>query len=85
MDSNSTNTKLILPKFESTTAIHADNLKQLSHGKTYHRIVGPAEGQLIVCMHGISWWSFNFYFMEQFLVDLGYRVLLFGNEYFRSF
>ncbi len=40
-------------------------------------IIPRLDAPLIVCMHGISWWSFVFQSMASDLASHNYRVLLF--------
>jgi len=49
---------------------------QLSKGECFYELMGN-EGPLIVCMHGISWWSFCYNFIAKELVKNGFRVLVF--------
>jgi len=51
----------------------------LSQGKTYYEIHSndKGEGEWVVCVHGITWWSFCFNAMVPVLVANGYRVLVY--------
>jgi len=63
-------------KFDSNN-YSEDNFISLSLGKVYYEYRKENNGPLVVCMHGISWWSFIFQFLAEELVKNGYRVLLF--------
>lgn len=55
------------------------HLVDLSKGTTYYEIHGDS-GPWIVCLHGISWWSFIWKDITALLKDKGYRVLIFGEK-----
>jgi len=52
------------------------NIVKLSKGDCYYEMLGN-EGPLVVCMHGISWWSFCYKYVADELVKNGFRVLIF--------
>lgn len=48
----------------------------LSQGKTYYETYGE-EGEWVVCLHGITLWSFCYHNVVPSIASKGYRVLLF--------
>ena len=57
---------------------------ELSQGVTHFQLSGPQDGQLIVCIHGLSTPSFVWGGLSKGLVAMGFRVLvydLFGRGY----
>jgi len=58
--------------------MHAEAHKvTLSRGETFYSLHGPEDGELVLCVHGITWWSFCFEPFLPHLINNGYRVLLF--------
>lgn len=56
----------------------------LEYGPTHYKLSGPENGQLVICIHGLSTPSYVFAATERSLVDMGYRVLtydLYGRGY----
>lgn len=54
------------------------NIVTLSNGKTFYKLEGSEDGQLIVFLHGLGWGSYCFIKIASILKDNGFRVLLFG-------
>lgn len=50
-------------------------LAQLSQGATHFRWFGPEDGDVVLCIHGLSTPSYVFAATERSLASLGYRVL----------
>lgn len=48
----------------------------LTQGQTYYETYGE-KGEWVVCLHGITFWSFSFHAVVPKIVENGYRVLLF--------
>eukprot|EP00743_Colponemidia_sp_Colp-15_P003187 GILK01003442.1.p1 GENE.GILK01003442.1~~GILK01003442.1.p1 ORF type:complete len:305 (+),score=14.04 GILK01003442.1:50-916(+) len=57
-----------------------DQFAVLPHGKIYYRLVGPEDGKLVVCCHGIGGNSFQYDYISTHLASHGYRCLVF--DYF---
>jgi len=69
--------RIILSKFDPLS-FSEENFVQLSHGKVYYEYHNREEkGPLVVCMHGITWWSFCFRMLTEDLKQAGFRVILF--------
>jgi len=66
---------------ESSPVSSDKNYVKLRNGFTYYQISKPKAGNtsknLVVCMHGIAWWSFCFDLLVKDLVALNYTVLTF--------
>ncbi|MDA8586698.1 alpha/beta hydrolase [Rhodobacteraceae bacterium] len=59
-------------------------IAQLSQGATHYRWYGPEDGDVAICIHGLSTPSFIFAATERSLANFGYRVLsydLYGRGY----
>ncbi|MCX7565711.1 alpha/beta hydrolase [Sulfitobacter sp. F26169L] len=57
---------------------------ELSQGVTHYHLTGPAEGPLVVCIHGLTTPSIVWSPLAKEMVDLGFRVLvydLYGRGY----
>jgi pimeloyl-ACP methyl ester carboxylesterase len=57
---------------------------ELSQGVTHYHLTGPADGPLVVCVHGLTTPSFVWTPLASALNDLGFRVLvydLYGRGY----
>ncbi|WP_298859269.1 alpha/beta hydrolase [uncultured Sulfitobacter sp.] len=50
---------------------------ELSQGVTHFHIIGPTEGPLIVCIHGLTTPSFVWRPLTKGLVSMGFRVLVY--------
>eukprot|EP00741_Cyanophora_paradoxa_P005252 tig00000865_g5092.t1 len=50
---------------------------KLAQGETWAAWLGPENGPLVVCIHGISIPSFQFYSLAPYLADAGLRVLIY--------
>jgi hypothetical protein len=57
-----------------------ENIVKLSKGKVYYELAGPEEGELVVLLHGITWWSFTWIHTVPVLTQRGFRVLTFGKN-----
>jgi len=56
----------------------SSNIIELKHGKTFYDIIGKNNtGPWIVCLHGITWWSFVWTKLAEDLAKEDYRVLIF--------
>jgi len=85
--------KLKLPTFEPEKPTPDANLVKLSAGTTYYEVrqqttdsgtsstntsnSNEKEQPVVVCLHGIAWWSFSFHFLADCLVEKGFKVLIF--------
>ncbi len=57
---------------------------ELSQGVTHYHLTGPADGPLVVCVHGLTTPSFVWSSLAKELNDMGFRVLvydLYGRGY----
>lgn len=57
---------------------------ELSQGVTHYHLIGPVEGPLVVCVHGLTTPSFVWTLLAKGLVEMGFRVLvydLYGRGY----
>jgi hypothetical protein len=53
---------------EVVETLTGNNVK-LTHGETYYEFHGPEDGELVVCLHGITFWSFCFHKIIPYLTS----------------
>ncbi|GAM23410.1 hypothetical protein SAMD00019534_065850, partial [Acytostelium subglobosum LB1] len=73
LDSGSTFYQIFEPQTSENdnTAVQPRLIQHLDHGRRLNR------DKIVLCMHGISWWSFSYHRSVQPLVQQGYTVILF--------